>query len=247
MLVWPITPEIQNYHAAPSIYLAHLIGHEAEGSLFSLLKLQGLFCGLVGSVFLSFHLNSFDSCCCGGHAPRIEGMLIFSPPFQTKLIEMVGRRLAWPLCRADHMHELDNCRYSVSFCGHLPLCTHLPSGLLWTTSIFIQLNGRSQDSDPIRSFWTLKTDRYIGRRPGWSTGTANEYHSFWVGLFCRLGKQFKCRWGGEYDWLRIFCCGYWAHWCGARYGVFQSGCQCRHLLCSFCFKLSGWSEVTNKH
>ncbi|CAM6127653.1 unnamed protein product [Calypogeia fissa] len=41
MLVWPTTPEIQNYHAAPSLYLAHLIGHEADGSLFSLLKQQG--------------------------------------------------------------------------------------------------------------------------------------------------------------------------------------------------------------
>lgn len=40
-MMFPITPEIQNYMAAPSRYLGHLIGHEADGSLFALLKKLG--------------------------------------------------------------------------------------------------------------------------------------------------------------------------------------------------------------
>jgi len=40
-MMFPITPEIQNYTAAPSRYLGHLIGHEADGSLFALLKKLG--------------------------------------------------------------------------------------------------------------------------------------------------------------------------------------------------------------
>ncbi|KAG0627873.1 hypothetical protein M758_2G234700 [Ceratodon purpureus] len=40
-MMFPITPEIQNYIAAPSRYLGHLIGHEADGSLFALLKKLG--------------------------------------------------------------------------------------------------------------------------------------------------------------------------------------------------------------
>jgi len=40
-MMFPITPEIQNYLAAPSRYLGHLIGHEADGSLFALLKKLG--------------------------------------------------------------------------------------------------------------------------------------------------------------------------------------------------------------
>lgn len=40
-MMFPITPEIQKYEAAPSRYLGHLIGHEADGSLFALLKKLG--------------------------------------------------------------------------------------------------------------------------------------------------------------------------------------------------------------
>nr|PNR46368.1 hypothetical protein PHYPA_013487 [Physcomitrium patens] len=40
-MMFPIIPEIQNYISAPSRYLGHLIGHEAEGSLFALLKKLG--------------------------------------------------------------------------------------------------------------------------------------------------------------------------------------------------------------
>lgn len=40
-IMFPITPEIQNYTVAPSRYLGHLIGHEADGSLFALLKKLG--------------------------------------------------------------------------------------------------------------------------------------------------------------------------------------------------------------
>lgn len=40
-MIFPITPEIQNYKAAPSRYLGHLIGHEADGSLFAHLKKLG--------------------------------------------------------------------------------------------------------------------------------------------------------------------------------------------------------------
>eukprot|EP00249_Psilotum_nudum_P021715 c28217_g1_i1 orf=297-3335(+) len=41
-LLWPIIPETQNYRKGPSRYLGHLVGHEADGSLFALLKRLGL-------------------------------------------------------------------------------------------------------------------------------------------------------------------------------------------------------------
>lgn len=41
VLSWPITPEILCYKECPSLYLSHLIGHEADGSLFALLKSLG--------------------------------------------------------------------------------------------------------------------------------------------------------------------------------------------------------------
>lgn len=40
-ILWPITPAIRHYKEAPSRYLAHLIGHEGEGSLFYILKTLG--------------------------------------------------------------------------------------------------------------------------------------------------------------------------------------------------------------
>ncbi|KAJ7565037.1 hypothetical protein O6H91_02G045200 [Diphasiastrum complanatum] len=40
-LIWPSIPEIKLYEAAPSRYLGHLLGHEADGSLFALLKRLG--------------------------------------------------------------------------------------------------------------------------------------------------------------------------------------------------------------
>lgn len=42
-ILWPITPAIRHYKEAPSRYLAHLIGHEGEGSLFYILKTLGWF------------------------------------------------------------------------------------------------------------------------------------------------------------------------------------------------------------
>ncbi|KAI3905630.1 hypothetical protein MKX01_036539, partial [Papaver californicum] len=42
-IVWPITPSIIHYKEAPCMYLAHLIGHEGEGSLFCILKTLGEF------------------------------------------------------------------------------------------------------------------------------------------------------------------------------------------------------------
>eukprot|EP00250_Pteridium_aquilinum_P021928 c25264_g2_i1 orf=2311-5265(+) len=41
VLCWPITPEILCYKEGPSQYISHLLGHEAEGSLFALLKSLG--------------------------------------------------------------------------------------------------------------------------------------------------------------------------------------------------------------
>ncbi|CAN7095287.1 insulin-degrading enzyme-like 2 isoform X1 [Brassica rapa] len=38
---WPVTPSIHHYEEAPCMYLGHLIGHEAEGSLFHALKHLG--------------------------------------------------------------------------------------------------------------------------------------------------------------------------------------------------------------
>lgn len=40
-VLWPITPNIQNYKAGPCVYLGHLIGHEGEGSLYFVLKTLG--------------------------------------------------------------------------------------------------------------------------------------------------------------------------------------------------------------
>ena len=41
ILSWPIKPELRCYKEAPSQYIGHLLGHEAEGSLFALLKKVG--------------------------------------------------------------------------------------------------------------------------------------------------------------------------------------------------------------
>lgn len=46
LLSWPITPEILCYKEGPSQYLSHLLGHEADGSLFALLKSLGFATGL---------------------------------------------------------------------------------------------------------------------------------------------------------------------------------------------------------
>ena len=43
-ITWPITPGIRYYKEGPCRYLGHLIGHEGEGSLFSILKGLGKFC-----------------------------------------------------------------------------------------------------------------------------------------------------------------------------------------------------------
>ncbi|KAJ8755593.1 hypothetical protein K2173_022172 [Erythroxylum novogranatense] len=40
-IIWPITPSILHYKEGPCRYLAHLIGHEGEGSLFFVLKTFG--------------------------------------------------------------------------------------------------------------------------------------------------------------------------------------------------------------
>ncbi|KAI5062806.1 hypothetical protein GOP47_0021353 [Adiantum capillus-veneris] len=41
LLSWPIAPELLRYKEAPCQYISHLLGHEAEGSLFALLKSLG--------------------------------------------------------------------------------------------------------------------------------------------------------------------------------------------------------------
>ncbi|CAN6586428.1 unnamed protein product [Malus baccata var. baccata] len=45
-LAWPIAPEIHHYKEGPCRYLSHLIGHEAEGSLYAVLKTLGWATGL---------------------------------------------------------------------------------------------------------------------------------------------------------------------------------------------------------
>ncbi|XP_019456155.1 PREDICTED: insulin-degrading enzyme-like 1, peroxisomal [Lupinus angustifolius] len=45
-IVWPVTPEIHHYMEGPCRYLGHLIGHEGEGSLYSVLKTFGWATGL---------------------------------------------------------------------------------------------------------------------------------------------------------------------------------------------------------
>lgn len=59
-ILWPITPELKNYKEAPSRYLGHLIGHEADGSLFCLLKSLGWATSLsAGEVESSFEYAFF--------------------------------------------------------------------------------------------------------------------------------------------------------------------------------------------
>ncbi|KAL8158714.1 hypothetical protein V2J09_000251 [Rumex salicifolius] len=57
-VVWPITPTINYYKDGPGRYVGHLIGHEAEGSLFYVLKMLGwatsLSAGEADSVEFSF-------------------------------------------------------------------------------------------------------------------------------------------------------------------------------------------------
>lgn len=43
-IIWPITPTIRYYKEGPCRYLGHLVGHEGEGSLFSVLRTLGRFC-----------------------------------------------------------------------------------------------------------------------------------------------------------------------------------------------------------
>lgn len=43
-IIWPITPGIRYYKEGPCRYIGHLMGHEGEGSLFSILKTLGEFC-----------------------------------------------------------------------------------------------------------------------------------------------------------------------------------------------------------
>ncbi|CAN1125048.1 Insulin-degrading enzyme-like 1, peroxisomal [Linum perenne] len=45
-IVWPITPGILHYKEGPARYLGHLVGHEAEGSVFYVLKTLGWATGL---------------------------------------------------------------------------------------------------------------------------------------------------------------------------------------------------------
>ncbi|XXG56483.1 hypothetical protein AAC387_Pa03g3878 [Persea americana] len=40
-IIWPITPTVRYYKEGPTRYLGHLIGHEGEGSLFSVLRTLG--------------------------------------------------------------------------------------------------------------------------------------------------------------------------------------------------------------
>lgn len=42
---WPVNPSIHHYKEGPCRYVGHLIGHEGEGSLFSVLKKLGNNCG----------------------------------------------------------------------------------------------------------------------------------------------------------------------------------------------------------
>lgn len=104
MLVWPITPEIQNYDAAPSLYLAHLIGHEADGSLFSLLKQQGLCCGLFPSSSVTYHWIRQDCFQKSVMSDTFWFLLAIGAyeKFGTKLINEVQKRLR---IRTDEMHN----------------------------------------------------------------------------------------------------------------------------------------------
>lgn len=58
-LVWPIPPQIKNYKTCPSRYLGHLVGHEAKGSLFALLKDLGWANSLSAGEVESAHDFSF--------------------------------------------------------------------------------------------------------------------------------------------------------------------------------------------
>jgi len=55
--------EVEHYNAAPMHYISHLVGHEGEGSVFSLLRQKGWATGLVaGEANTSFSNQSFFMC-----------------------------------------------------------------------------------------------------------------------------------------------------------------------------------------
>lgn len=80
-IIWPITPEIHHYKEGPCRYLGHLIGHEGEGSLFSILKSLGWATGLAagegdGTLEFSFFKVVIDLTDAGHeHMEDIVGLL----------------------------------------------------------------------------------------------------------------------------------------------------------------------------
>ena len=60
---WPTISETEHYRAAPLHYISHLLGHEGEGSAFSMLRKKGFASSLVaGEAGSSFSTRSFFMC-----------------------------------------------------------------------------------------------------------------------------------------------------------------------------------------
>jgi len=50
-LLWPLPPQDPHWRAAPFNYIAHLLGHEGEGSILSVLKQRGWATALVAGPY----------------------------------------------------------------------------------------------------------------------------------------------------------------------------------------------------
>ncbi|KAJ4971577.1 hypothetical protein NE237_004676 [Protea cynaroides] len=79
-IIWPITPEIRHYKEGPCGYVAHLVEHEGEGSVFYILKTlgwaTGLSAGEVGWNEFSFFNVSINLTDAGHeHVEQIVGLL----------------------------------------------------------------------------------------------------------------------------------------------------------------------------
>lgn len=82
-IIWPITPTIRYYKEGPTRYLGHLIGHEGEGSLFSVLRTLGKFSIYFSHVFglmplaLKFVFPGFSYSVMHGNDDHVETRQLF--------------------------------------------------------------------------------------------------------------------------------------------------------------------------
>lgn len=112
---WPIDPEAKQYKAGASRYLGHLIGHEAQGSLFSLLKQKGgqdVWDGSLGFIYGCFYFSAVFSTIC------LELFLCLCHP------QFLGIH-SQELCRQCNLSDLEGHTYlDISFLHNICIYWH---------------------------------------------------------------------------------------------------------------------------